>query len=222
MTKQLFVLVLASMCACNSSSGANADANSDAVATCSAPGEPTPGPADDHCGNTVQTTNPASCNPSTLDTGASDGAGDSTATTDMGGAGADCPYNATMFGQQGDDDDCKYHVEWASSALCEGAPGVFFTVVATNKTDGSALTGAGAVAEVFTTTPGDASCDDQSTHPGPNSPVSLAEGPPGTYTGRIEFDASGQWTVRFHFFETCADLLPDSPHGHAAFRFTLP
>ena len=59
-------------------------------------------------------------------------------------------------------------------------------------------------------------------HPGPNSGVKLAEGPPGTYTGNIQFDQAGQWTVRFHFNEDCADLLPDSPHGHAAYHFTVP
>ena len=50
----------------------------------------------------------------------------------------------------------------------------------------------------------------------------LGEGPPGTYTGRIVFDEAGEWTVRFHFNENCLDVLPDSPHGHAAFHLTLP
>jgi hypothetical protein len=28
--------------------------------------------------------------------------------------------------------------------------------------------------------------------------------------------------VRFHFYEDCLDLLPDSPHGHAAYFIDVP
>jgi hypothetical protein len=46
---------------------------------------------------------------------------------------------------------------------------------------------------------------------------------PGVYTvGPVRFDASGMWTVRFHFFETCTDFAEDSPHGHAAFYLNVP
>ncbi len=180
-------------------------------ASCTAPGEPTPGPADTHCTDTdggaiVQPTDPGSCYPDA-------------ATPDAGGQ---CPYQSTKYGHVGDDDDCKYHVTWSSTAICEGAAGVTFTVVATNRTDNSPLTGANTIAETFTTSPGDASCDDVSTHPGPNTGVELTEGPPGTYTGTIIFDTPGQWTVRFHFHEECADVLPTSPHGHAAYHITVP
>jgi hypothetical protein len=68
----------------------------------------------------------------------------------------------------------------------------------------------------------DGGCDNVSTHPGPNSGVVLDEGPPGTYSGRIAFDQPGQWTVRFHFHEECADLRDTSPHGHVAFHITVP
>jgi hypothetical protein len=127
-----------------------------------------------------------------------------------------------MFGMESDDDDCKYHVRWMSGPICEGAGGVMFTVVVTNKTDDSRLAGAGTVAEVFETKLDDAGCDIASTHPGPNSGVTLTEGPPGTYRGPIVFDGPGAWTVRFHFHEECADLLPNSPHGHAAYHITVP
>ena len=198
------------------SSTTPSDAGSDvAPATCSAPGAATPGPADTHCAAedggaaTVQPTSAASCHP---EAGADDG----------GGGDEGCPYGDTAFGQEADDDDCKYHVKWSASPICEGAAGVTFTIVATNKSDNSPLTGAGTSTEVFTTSPGDAGCDDQSTHPGPNSGTTLTEGPPGTYTGLVAFDAPGQWTVRLHFHEECADLLPTSPHGHVAFHITVP
>jgi hypothetical protein len=188
----------------------------DAVAaSCSAPGMVTPGPADNHCvdtdgGTIVQPTSLADCHP---DVGAPDA-------PDM------CAYDSTKFGLESDDDDCKYHVKWSSSAICEqtspGVGAVIVTVVATHKDDGTPLTGANTVVEFFTTPPGDADCDDMSTHPGFNSGVMLTEGPPGTYTGPLYFDAPGAWTVRFHFHEECADILPTSPHGHAAFHVTVP
>jgi hypothetical protein len=53
--------------------------------------------------------------------------------------------------------------------------------------------------------------------------VESKEGPPGTYvTSPVTFDAPGEWTIRFHFFEQCADVLPSSPHGHAAFFVNVP
>lgn len=139
--------------------------------------------------------------------------------------GAYCPYAPTMFGHEGDDDNCKYHVRWSSTALCEEPGAVTFTVVATRKTDGSPLTGAAPIVEVLVTTLGDQDaadyCDDMSPWGGPNDGVQLTEGPPGTYVGPIYFNRPGEWTLRFHFFPTCNDA-PDSPHGHAAFHVTIP
>jgi hypothetical protein len=172
----------------------------------------TSGPADTHCadgdgGMTVQPTSAADCH---LDAG------------DVDAGAPSCPYGDTMFGQESDDDDCKYHVKWSAGSFCEGAGGVPITVIATNKGDASPLTGANTIVEFFTTTPGDAGCDDMSTHPGVNSGVMLVEGPPGTYTGRLVFDAPGAWTMRLHFHEECADVAGASPHGHAAYHLTLP
>jgi hypothetical protein len=168
---------------------------------------------------TVQPTDPASCHP---DAGVVD-------------AGASCSYGVTMFGNESDDDDCKYHLKWSSTPICEGTPGVIFTVVATHKIDsvdgsaGSPLTGANPGVEAFTTSPGDwdsaTFCDTNSTHPAipPGGGYwSLTEGPAGTYTGPVQFDLAGQWTVRFHFNHNCDDTLPTSPHGHAAYHVTVP
>jgi hypothetical protein len=138
-----------------------------------------------------------------------------------------------MYGKEGDDDDCKYHIVWTSTPICEGAPGARVVMTAFYKTrfdDAGAplpLTGANPQTEVFTTTPDiDASnyCDDMSSHLGPTNPNQnhLVEGPPGTYTGNVGFDQAGVWTLRFHLNEECVDLSGESPHGHAAFHVTVP
>jgi hypothetical protein len=167
---------------------------------------------------------PASCSsPSSRPSGSAPDCHPDAAAPDAGGS---CPYNMTVFGQESDDDDCKYHVKWSSTSICEqttpGVGAVNVKVVVTHEGDGSPLTGANTVVEFFTTTPGDADCDNMSVHPGFNSGVTLTEGPPGTYTGPLYFDAPGQWTMRFHFHEECADIFPDSPHGHAAYHLTVP
>ena len=61
-----------------------------------------------------------------------------------------------------------------------------------------------------------------STHIDPgNRSLPMTETAPGTYTGPIYFDRAGEWTVRFHFEETCNDV-PGSPHGHIAFHVVVP
>lgn len=168
--------------------------------TCVAPGGPVTGAADTHCiaddGGAITTAvDPAACH--------ADAAPDGGATTD---------YGPTRDGTSADDDDCKYHVSWTSTAVCEG-PGVVFTIVATNKSDGTPLTSAHAEAEIFFNL----------THPSPTPIVDTTEGPPGTYvTQPVKFDEPGEWTVRFHFHEECVDFTDDSPHGHVAFHVQVP
>ncbi len=123
-------------------------------------------------------------------------------------------YGATMYGAEGDDDDCKYHVKWSASSAALNTDATF-TVSATRLVDGTALLHAETRAEVFLS----------DTHPAPNTKPaqSVTENPPGTYTiSPVQFDASGVWTVRFHFFELCDDTQDNSDHGHAAFYFTVP
>jgi hypothetical protein len=162
-------------------------------------GGPVTGAADTHCteadgGTIVQATSQADCNAT---------GGDTNNPSD---------YGDTMFNAEGDDDDCKYHVKWSASAVRENS-NVTFTVIATNKSDGSATHNANVIPEVFL----------NSTHPAPNTNYTTVENPTGTYAiGPLQFDAPGQWTVRFHLFEQCADELDDSPHGHAAFFVSVP
>jgi 5-hydroxyisourate hydrolase-like protein (transthyretin family) len=88
-----------------------------------------------------------------------------------------------------------------------------FTVTATQKAAGTPATGANVDLEVFL----------NDTHPAPNSGQHTTENGNGTYTiGPVRFDAAGQWTIRFHLHEECADEAPDSPHGHAAFYLHVP
>jgi hypothetical protein len=134
--------------------------------------------------------------------------------------GIDGAYGTTMYGTEGDDDDCKYHVSYTASPICENK-GTYFVVTANYLTGaGGPLTGASTFAEVCLS----------DTHPGPGidgrpptGQQQVVEGPPGTYTiGPVQFDAPGDWTVRFHFNEFCCDVADDSPHGHAAFHVTVP
>jgi hypothetical protein len=124
-----------------------------------------------------------------------------------------------MYNSTGDDDDCKYHVTWSSSPITENSD-VTFTVTVTTKTDGNPAgsgTGVGADANVLV----EAFLSD--THPAPDTKQTSNETSPGTYSvGPIRFNAPGQWTVRFHFYENCSDVAADTPHGHAAFYVQVP
>jgi len=172
------------------------------VAACSGSDGPTGGPvagaADTHCtlpdgGMQTQPISMASCTPTGGDAGVID-------------------YGPTRYNAESDDDDCKYHVKWSSSAVQENKD-VTFTATATQKAAGTPATGANLDLEVFL----------NDTHPAPNSNPHTTENGNGVYTiGPIRFDAPGRWTVRFHLHEECADEAEDSPHGHAAFFLDVP
>jgi hypothetical protein len=165
-------------------------------------GGPVVGSADDHCvGVDPQTTSQTDCQFRPPP--------DAAGTT---GPDAGPEYGATMYGTEGDDDDCKYHVTWTASPIYENYD-VYFTVVATALVDNSVVTGANIYAEAFL----------NDTHPAPPTNQTANENPPGTYkVGPIQFDEGGEWTVRFHLFENCLDYADDSPHGHAAFYVDVP
>ena len=168
-------------------------------------GGPVAGAPDDHCylgadGGAgplqAQITHPAACS--------------ATVGPDGGSSGPE--FGPTNYDSVANDDDCKYQVGFWSTAVREGEE-VTFTVSAVKTVDGSALTGAAPYTEIFLS----------DTHPAPNSDPKTVEAPPGVYTiGPVRFDAAGRWTVRFHFFGQCADLTPDSPHGHVAFFLDVP
>jgi hypothetical protein len=206
---------------------------------CSSPGGPAAGPDDTHCWETdggaiIQPTTQAACYADAAaggggggmnadaampgDSGATDGGAMAVDAGDIGNCG-DPDYGPTMYDGHGSDDDCKYDVAWTSSPICENQP-VYFTVIVTKRTDGTALTGANPRPDVVL------NCS----HPIPNGPdgqpTARAQSPeiaPGTYVvGPVIFDKPGKWVVRFHFREECLDNSPESPHGHAAFWADVP
>jgi hypothetical protein len=141
---------------------------------------------------------------------------------DAGDVGA--AYGATLYNTEGDDDDCKYHVKWSSTAIREDED-VTFTLSATYKTDGmpspSACSGCPVVGLNTQNTQAEVFFSD--THPAPITTQVVTMVNPGTYTIEpVRFDAPGRWTVRFHVFELCTDVANDSPHGHAAYYVDVP
>lgn len=127
------------------------------------------------------------------------------------GAASAPDYGPTQYGSEGEDDDCKYHLKWESTAVALGSD-VTFTIVATTRSTSAPLAGATPYAEIYL----------DETHPAPNTPVKTAETSPGTYTiGPVRFDKAGNWNVRFHFHDECTDS-EESPHGHAAFFVKVP
>jgi hypothetical protein len=157
-------------------------------------GGPAKGPADTHCqGKTPQTTSMSVCQMK------------GTTKTD---------YGPPMYGTEGDDDDCKYHVTWKSTDIYEDYD-TTFTFSATRLTDGKPATGSLSYLEVF--------LNDKHPAPNTNPEPTTTEGPPGTYViSPYRFDAKGKWTVRLHLYEQCTDVSDESPHGHAAFYIDVP
>ena len=196
-------LLVASACSSSAGGGTTGTGGSGGGAV----GGPSPGPADAHCGTKVHPTTKGVC-PMGTGGGGAGGAGTG-GSGGMGGMMSD--FGDTLYGTQGDDDDCKYHVTWTSSPIREHQ-NVTFTLSLVRKEDGQPAVGAVPDIEAFL----------NDTHPAPNSKQVPSETSPGHYTaGPIQFDAPGKWTVRFHFYEQCNDG-DTSPHGHAAFYVDVP
>jgi hypothetical protein len=85
---------------------------------------------------------------------------------------------------------------------------VSFELTLTSLVDGKAVTGADPRVEAFL----------DETHAGPTTNQVATDKGNGVYDiGPVQFDRAGRWTVRFHVYEKCFDLIEVSPHGHAAF-----
>jgi hypothetical protein len=132
-----------------------------------------------------------------------------------GGAVTTTDYGATLYGSEGYDDDCKYHVAWSSTPIRENTDVTFTLHVDLAGTMTPATGGQmnnDTYVEAFI-----------GNHPGDTARSNTVENPPGTYSiGPVSFDQPGKWTVRFHLFGDCYDVTPDSPHGHAAFYVQVP
>lgn len=170
-------------------------------------GGPVVGALDVHCqganGPIIQPVNASSCHPM-FDMASSGMA-------DMGAAQVS-EYGETQYNAEGNDDDCKYRVKFSVNSARKGGQSTITTTI-TNLATNQPVSGAMTRAEVFLS----------DIHPAPNSGADTTESAPGTYViGPIQFDASGRWTVRFHYFEDCSDNVEDSPHGHIAFYVDVP
>jgi hypothetical protein len=160
-----------------------------------------PGVDDTHClgdggGTTHQAINASSCHSQNPSGGAS--------SLDAGGAGA---YGPTHYNTQGYDDDCKYSVRWQSTSTLVRKD-VYFQVQVNALTDNTALTGDKPKITAQLT----------DVHAALPTTQSATETTPGTYViGPMQFDAPGNWTVRFNFHPECDNGTPDSPRGFAAF-----
>jgi hypothetical protein len=162
------------------------------------------GEADNHCmGMEPIVISQASCH-----VGADGGAGPGD-----GGAPEELPVR---FGSEADDDDCKYHASYTTTPVLVNT-NVTFNVNVTKLADGTPATNADVVLESYML--------EDMFHVIPNNGTVTTETPAGSgkYVMKpIKFDKSGRWVVRFHFYETCDDILEDSPHGHVAFRYDVP
>jgi hypothetical protein len=220
----LALCVAALAAACSSSSGSNGPV-----------GGPVTAPAgwvDTHCqdsggGVIVQPVGtcdvlasiaPTNCSPpaaAAVDGGGAGSGGDG-GTAD-GGGGADgataAQFGDPLYGSDGLDDDCKYHVSWSSTPIRRNSD-VTFTVNATRLADPStAVSCADMVVDVVL----------PPAHVAPNTHPVATESAGGMYKiGPVRFDMPGMWYVRFHFYEYCADSTEDAPHGHVAFYISVP
>jgi YtkA-like len=189
-------LVLTLGMACSSSSSSVVDGGAGIVQ----------GEADNHCmGMEPIPVSQASCHAAANpDAGTSSG---------DGGAMEELPVH---FGSEADDDDCKYHASFTTTPVLANT-NVTFNVTVTHLAGGAPATNADVVLESYMA--------DNLFHVIPNNGTKTTETPAnsGKYVMKpIKFDQSGRWVVRFHFYETCADILEDSPHGHVAFFYDVP
>jgi hypothetical protein len=149
-------------------------------------------------------------------------------------AGADTApaYGSTEWNVSGNDDDCKYFVGWHSTPITAGAQ-VTFWVSVQLATNGAPLTGLVAArdtgsGQIYLEVAGapDGGIGNHSSPTISGADVPIAETPVGSGVYQIGpaqfFDESGLWYIRFHVNENCADVLPDSPHGHTAFYVNVP
>jgi hypothetical protein len=121
-------------------------------------------------------------------------------------------FGDPMYGVEGDDDDCKYHMKWSSTPVYRNWD-IHFTLTLTNKVDGTPATGADPYIEATL----------NSTFSAPPTDVKTTETGAGVYDiGPMQFDMPGMWLIRFHVYHTCLDLVEESPHGHGAFYLNVP
>jgi len=133
----------------------------------------------------------------------------------------DAEYGDTLSNSEGNDDDCKYFVSWASTPIRLNED-VTFTVTTQNLTTQQPLEALEDGDLPLTRVEVYQPCDPTRRGPAQNSKAKFTETSPGVYAGGpLRFDQSGRWVVRFHLYEECLDG-EGSPHGHIAFFIDVP
>lgn len=120
----------------------------------------------------------------------------------------------TLHGNEGDDDQCKYHVMVAVDGTAKNQD-VYFTLHATNLGDGSLVkdNDPTPALDLFLT----------ASHMPMQTNVKSTMTSPGTFkVGPVRFDQCGEWTARFHFFNHCGQDFADSPYANIAFFMNVP
>lgn len=218
----VLALIGASSLVCNASCSSSSDSS-----PTGAVGGPVSGAVDAHCAaRPVVEVDPAACHADSPEEGQ---AGASGRDDDAAGAAGkkceqthDAEYGDTLPNDQGDDDDCKYHVSWTSTPI-RRSEDVTLTVTAKDlATDAplEPLSGDHKLPlsrlEVYQP------CEPTRLGPAQNAQAAFQETTPGVYkAGPLRFDQAGTWVVRFHFYEQCNDGEA-SPHGHVAFFIDVP
>jgi hypothetical protein len=127
--------------------------------------------------------------------------------------GGDEEIPEVHYNAEADDDDCKYHVSFTTTPVRRNE-NVTFTVTA-SLLAGSKGPVTGAKVGIEGVIPDPLSVL-------PNNGTTTTESSAGVYTvSPVKFDKPGRWTITYHLFETCHDLV-DSPHGHASFFIDVP
>jgi hypothetical protein len=127
--------------------------------------------------------------------------------------GGDEEVPEVHYNAEADDDDCKYHVSFTTTPVRRNE-NVTVTVTA-SLLAGSKGPVSGAKVGIEGVIPVPLSVL-------PNNGTTTTESSPGVYTiSPVKFDKPGRWTITYHLFETCHDLV-DSPHGHASFYIDVP
>ena len=184
------------------------------------------GDTDTHCGmQTPVVVDPAACTTPEASAGAGGAPADSGSRSQAGAADCnaehDAMYGETLYGDTGDDDDCKYEAHWTSTPIRLNED-VTFTVTANDLTAGKPLKALADGKLPLTGVEVYQPCKPTRRAPAQDYNAKFTETAPGEYTGGpVRFDESGRWVVRFHFYEQCLDG-DTSPHGHIAFFVDVP
>jgi hypothetical protein len=225
--KSAKVLLLAAASGLLLSASCSSDTPSDTPDTNTGPlGGLVMGDADTHCAmQTPAVVDSAACMTAEASAGAGGAPADEGSTSQAGASDCnaehDAMYGETLYGDSGDDDDCKYEAHWTSTPI-RLKENVTFTITATDLTTGKPLEaladGKLALSRLEVYEP----CKLEHRPPLLDAQAKFSETAPGVYTGGpIQFDESGRWVVRFHFYEECLDG-DTSPHGHIAFFVDVP